>query len=698
MNHLKKIPIQKKPIFYYFLLALFTLVAYWPVSLNLFSLKNDAVVYFLPYRYNISYSIQQGEFPFWSPYLYMGYPLHADMQSGAWNPIVLFISLFRTYNMTMLQLETLFYIFLAGVGMWKLLNEFIRDRSACAVFACCYIASGFMTDSGQFIVWIASAAFVPFILLYYCRILRYQKIADVFKCAIAIFFLFTSGYPSFVIFCGYILGFGLVCDLLYKLRDKRLTISSAVRLLGFNFLLVLLFVLLSAPALVSYLEFIPHFSRGTAVSIAAAQTNPFCVNCSLSYLFPFSVSRKDWWFGTDSTMRNAFVGIFTLIFACYGVTRKVSAFETFVIIVTVLSFLFSLGEATPIRGWSFQLLPGMNFFRHPGNMRLFTSIGLIVFAAINFQKISTLISIFSLRKIRIITVAFIIICAITALFNIKGLSSFNFKFSDGWLLGFQGFINDLSISQVLLIESILQLLFLIPFLIALKKLHKPLVYALIIWNSFLFMQFSLASTFVGKESPNNVNQFIVQQTQADAILNLRYSLKQSRDLDASYDPRRFGYPSWYNKRITDPIDIFTPAYMKQQMNFSADSIARENVWMYTPLTNADDADEKQGFETIQPNKVSTGEFAVKLNNNHHWKLGIVQNHYIHWRAYLDGKEIPILLWNKAFMSIDIPAGHHTVRLLYKPANIITLMFVSLAVWIFAIGSLVYFSFANKKLK
>ncbi len=697
MKHLKKIPIQKKPIFYCLLLALFTLVAYWAISFNLFSLKNDAIVYFLPYRYNISYSIQQGEFPFWSPYLYMGFPLHADMQSGAWNPIVLIISLFTTYNMSVLQIETLLYVFLAGVGMWKLLDELLKDRATSVVFACCYMASGFIIDSGQFIVWIASAAFIPFVLLYYYKLLRYQKISDVFKCAIALYFLFTAGYPSFVIFCSYILGLGLVCDLLYKIKYKKITRSSTLRMFGLNFLLVLLFALLSAPALVSYLEFIPHFSRGAAVSIAAAQTNPFCVNCSLSYLFPFSVSRKNSWFETDSTMRNAYVGVFTLIFVWYGFTRKQSAFEIFILVVTALSFLFSLGDATPFRAWSYHLLPGMNFFRHPGNMRLFTSIGLIVFAALNFQRISTLVSIFSLGKIRIITICFMIICVICILFNIQAFSSFNPHLNSADLrTRFQNFINNLSINQILLIEAGVQLLFLVAFLIVIKKLNKRYVFTLVLINALVFMQLPLAATFVSKESPGNVNTFIAQQTKGNAVQNLEYSLKESRELDKDNDPRRFGYPSWYNKRITDPIDIFTPAYLKQQMNYSADSVLREKVWSYKPLSITDTATSGTKKVSIQPTKFSTREFSLTVNNDGQWHLGITQNHYIHWRAYLDGKEIPILLWNKAFMRINIPPGTHEIRFSYQPENIISLIFISLLIWLIAIGGLVYFSFRKQK--
>ena len=99
-------------------------VAYWPVSFFVYSLKNDALNYFLPVRYQVSEAISNGHWPFWSPYFNLGYPLHGDMQSGVWNPFVQIISLFGPYTLKTLHYETLLYVFLSGLGMFYLLKYF----------------------------------------------------------------------------------------------------------------------------------------------------------------------------------------------------------------------------------------------------------------------------------------------------------------------------------------------------------------------------------------------------------------------------------------------------------------------------------------------------------------------------------------------------------------------------------------------
>ena len=698
MDNLKKIPIQKSRIIPYLLLALFTLIAYWPISLNIFTLKNDAIVYFLPYRYNISYAIQQGEFPFWSPYLYMGFPLHADMQSGVWNPVVLLISLFTTYNMTVLQAETLLYIFVAGAGMFKLIGEFVPDKKTRLIFAIAYMSCGFMTDSGQFIVWVASAAFLPFVFLYYYRLLQNNKHIDVLKCGISLFFLFTAGYPSYFIFCGYILLAALLCRIISIYRSNAQPAKVIGGLLGRNILLLALFVLLSAPALASYFEFLPHFSRGTAISLADAQINPFCINCTISYLVPFSVSRDLFIFDTDLPMRNAYIGIFTLIFLILGFTRKLLPSQKFLLAIVIFSFLFSLGDVTPIRKWSYQILPGMNFFRHPGNMRLFTSIGLIILAAISFQHLSDNFTGGMKKRLRLITVAMLVVFGVAVLISFKdGITITWPNNSDSDLRStLKLLVDDLSFYTLLFWQGVIQLAFLLLFLPAIKNFNKKRILWLIILNALIFMQPSLFSTFVGKSSPSNINSFIAQHSKGDPVSNLPFTIGENTTMDKNTDPLICGYPSWFNSRIAEPVDLFSPCYLNQQMDFLADSVLRNEVLRYPPVILLDPKNEGQEktFE-LKTKKFTTSQFSFVVGSGTGGLLGLFQNHYLHWKAYVDDREVPVLLWKKAFMSIGIPEGEHRVDFKYRPGNLIRFIWISVAIWILVLSYLAYYSFSKQ---
>jgi len=156
----------------YLLLFFLTLIVYWPLSLNYLSLKNDALVQYLAYRYHLSEAIRHGYLPFWSPYLYTGFPIHADIQGEVWNPFVLFLSLISKYDMTILQWEVLIYLYLSAIGMFRLIRNLNLSRTAAICGAAAFMSCGYMTDSISVIPWIASAAFIPFTLLYFLRSLN----------------------------------------------------------------------------------------------------------------------------------------------------------------------------------------------------------------------------------------------------------------------------------------------------------------------------------------------------------------------------------------------------------------------------------------------------------------------------------------------------------------------------------------------
>src|SRR6187399_36883 len=97
---------------------LLTCLVFWPVSLQILTLKNDALTYYYPIRTLISDALNNYELPLWTPFINMGYPLHADMQSGAWNPIIWVFGLVTNYSLAGFHYELMFYLALGGIGFY----------------------------------------------------------------------------------------------------------------------------------------------------------------------------------------------------------------------------------------------------------------------------------------------------------------------------------------------------------------------------------------------------------------------------------------------------------------------------------------------------------------------------------------------------------------------------------------------------
>ena len=202
---------KKTPLHLFFLLLVLALLCYWPLTFGIFSAKNDNITQFLPVRFHVSEALRSGNLPLWSPYMYLGYPIHGDMQGGAWNPVVWLLSLFGRYNIMSLHCEILAYVFIGGLGMYKLggirnIDPGIRLCSAAAYMMCGYISD----VGGSNLPFLAAAAYLPWVLAYYYHLLTQPLFSTAVKAAVALALLFVSAYPSFFIVTFYI----LLCALL----------------------------------------------------------------------------------------------------------------------------------------------------------------------------------------------------------------------------------------------------------------------------------------------------------------------------------------------------------------------------------------------------------------------------------------------------------------------------------------------------
>ncbi|MDZ4794281.1 MAG: hypothetical protein SGI83_08405, partial [Bacteroidota bacterium] len=473
----------------YLLLLVIALLAYWPISFGVFSVKNDAIHYFLPYRFQISETLRQGEWPFWNPYIYLGYPVQGDMQSGAWNPVVWIFSLIGRYDITLFHYENLLYIFLGGVGMYKLTNRLADHSHTALLIAASYMLSGFML-SGQLINWLAAAAFIPFVLHYYLQTLRTAALSNAVKTGIALYFLFTAGYPSFMILMGYLLLILFLLTVLRRVRKSALKNSSWKRFTIQHLLIVLVFTGLALPAIVSFIDLLPYYQRGNGTSYTDAIINSFEWKHLLSFLFPSSIKANDIVTSTDVTCRNVYIGLFALIILAAfppPLTRR----NILLICLALFALLFSLGNATPIRKICYETMPLMNTFRHPSQTRLFFILAILLLAAPGLKKVLsgqlTAVDTNKLKKITWATTALLMVAFIIALTQ-SGIV--------GQLSGFRlstlrttakNIFDSISTWDAIVLSCGLQVIFLVAFLFWLKKpaTYKKLFSFLWITNLFI---------------------------------------------------------------------------------------------------------------------------------------------------------------------------------------------------------------------
>ena len=199
----------------------FLLLAYLPVFLPFFHLKNDLVTQNLPGRYFISESLYSQNFPWWNPYLNFGTPQYGDMNNGFWNPVLWFVAKFFSYNVLTITLEEMLYIFLGGWGFLKLMLHFKIPIELSIISGLSYMSGGYILGHLQHFCWITGTAFFPFLLLYYLKSLSQPLLKHFIVGALFAFLFVSSTHLGLIIGSMYFFLLLILHQVLIAVQNKN---------------------------------------------------------------------------------------------------------------------------------------------------------------------------------------------------------------------------------------------------------------------------------------------------------------------------------------------------------------------------------------------------------------------------------------------------------------------------------------------
>ncbi|RYF80105.1 MAG: hypothetical protein EOO03_17620, partial [Chitinophagaceae bacterium] len=157
-------------ILFFFAVVLF--IAFLPVSSFSFFLKNDAFTGYFPPKFFMSESLSAGYLPMWNPYINFGFPQYGDMSGGYWSPITWLIASTVGYNAYSFTIEVLLYIFLSGLGMYKLTGLFQIDAKVRLIAGIAFMCCGYHVGHLQHFNWLSGSAFLPWCCWSYLLLTR----------------------------------------------------------------------------------------------------------------------------------------------------------------------------------------------------------------------------------------------------------------------------------------------------------------------------------------------------------------------------------------------------------------------------------------------------------------------------------------------------------------------------------------------
>jgi hypothetical protein len=356
-----------------------TILLYWQVALMQGIVRWDATHCFLAWRQGVSDLIQQGSFPLWSPFQHLGFPLHADPETGANYPIVWLIAALGGYDFFWFNIEWCLHIAIAGWGVYFLLQSMDIRKSIAFLAAISFMGCGVFVSNAQNYIYLIALAWSPWALRELRLLLQTEQRRYAASFALVMFMMTTGGYPGItIIFC-----YGLILASLYWLTKDRAHWSGMLRKKAPGLLISgLLIVLLTAPHFLSVAEFLPQLTRAEGLSEKRILENPFPLDAYASFLTPYAVGTRtdvDW--HSDFSMINGYIGIIMLsVILAWIIAKGKTRREWMLFIAAIGLLIVALGEATPLRMWLCKL-PALGLFRHPSIFRFHALLALIILGA-----------------------------------------------------------------------------------------------------------------------------------------------------------------------------------------------------------------------------------------------------------------------------------------------------------------------------
>jgi hypothetical protein len=689
-------------------LCLVVLAILYPFSALMHMPKWDSMNGFLPYRYFISFYLENDQPPFWNPFQRLGYPGYADLQSGCWYPVTRLIMLFGQYDVTSLIAELLSCYLIAALGMYRLSLHLHGCPKTAFLLGLVYSLSGFMTGSAHLMVFLIGVAWFPWIiwaLLKYFE--KYERRYAVYASAF-IAMNITGASPAYTIILAYVISGMLIHHVIRHVYSWR----AFLDLIRGAAPAALLLILLLAPYVISFLDFAPYFNRLGKRPYEEMILNPLSAGNYLSLVFPYAVNdaRSDWFKPTDLSLRNIYMGLVVLaavISALLSYRHKTKLYIPLVLCTFIACWL-AFGDLTFLYKWVYHL-PGFGLFRHPSFFRsyaLFCMILLAGFRLSDFFRYNEF-SVFDKIAAVLISGFVLVMTACAALFSEQGsLRVLLREILEKAEIVSTGVWTMILLNAVIII-SLISLVWLVK-----RYMRIPWFTALAI-----FTVLELAS-FVRLTGPTTMYYTFPYKGMKTYFRALPDQIVQP-GLDTPmkhYDDKNgvkgtegiWVNVSTFNKALSwegeNPLRF---AAFEQCWKNGTLGVNLENPLFFLPTRLAgNDTVRDSGqlwnapeIHTFFPDQVRVEKFLVDFNRfsatvsnasvEPHW-LVLNQNYHHHWKATMDGRELPVYLVNDMLMGVLVPPQTQgEVQFRYESPLVMPAWYLALAAWSGILAAVVY---------
>ena len=616
----------------------------------------------------------------------------------------------------------IFYVFLAGTGMYFLSLYFQPVRRIALWVGVSYMLGGFFVAHVMHFYAIISAALLPYILRNYLLMSKERSYKYAFYTSIFMFFSLTGGNHTFSIILIYLFLalFLFFLFQLWKLKQK----AKIWQLVKVNLTFGFAVIVLASVVWVAFLQTAPYVDRLNGMSYLSAAVCPFSPKSFLSFIVPFATVNSGDYFHTDASMCNLYTGIvFIMLIGMFVFTKK-KALDYLFLLFAILCFIAAMGAYTGFHHFLFNYFPLLNLFRFPSYYAIFSVLLLLILAG---QKLFDIQQ--SPEKYKKLLFRFIILVGLLLLgliiFGLVKNNGFRFFFLRKFSTIFD-FVKASSIWQNIIFQaSVVLLLLVLAGLILYYLSSRYWVTILLIFtivDMFFAVQLSIANCSISPASPKEIHAYMHAQSKIGFPKpDLQVKISDNNDkvgrehglfyntnsvqktisaevfnsyILSSYTTLIDSFPALYKALLQNPAVYFSTNIFPHSKLYYRDTaliphdalfLTQDDYnYLNTRLISGNTSKGTIDISAFSPNSIS-----LQLRTPKDQLLTYLQSNYTGWRVSVDGEQSKLYQTNKLTFSVLIPKGQHKVRFYYYNPVIIIAASVSYGAFIFLLLCLLF---------
>lgn len=370
----------------------------------------DIARFFYPTRVLYANALRSGRLPLWTPELLMGFPLFAEMQTGALYPPHLILYRLLPIDLA-INYDILIHLSWLGLGLYLFARQRKTSIPGSIITAMALSAGGFGAGRITHMSVLAVAAWLPWTLLIFEKWRRAPRIRYWVLIAFLFALQFVAGHPQFIFLNAFTFVIYVAASAAGVLDEdkpegttKSLTDKAQIDgskrwgVIGGLFAglsdsskrLILAFLPLLAIACgagMAAFQLIPTAELALASARAGGVSESFFTEFSYNPLYlallldPFVLGNP---YPRVSVEVIAYLGCIPLVLAGVAMVWRRGKSNIFWLGLAIVCFLLALGGLNPFyRGLRF--LPLLNFFRVPARFLYPMSFALAMLAGIGFD-------------------------------------------------------------------------------------------------------------------------------------------------------------------------------------------------------------------------------------------------------------------------------------------------------------------------